>query len=356
MLSSLRILEIAALGPVPWCGMLLADMGASIVRIDRPGTDAAHEDLDPTKRGRSIIVADLKSPEGHAAVLALVRHADVLMEGMRPGAMERLGLSPSVLLEANPRLVFARMTGWGQDGPLAPRAGHDINYIALSGALHAIGPAERPVPPLNLIGDYGGGGAFLAIGLLAAVLRARADGKGGVVDVAMVDGATSMMTQMYARLAEGRWTDERAANALDGGVPWYNVYKTKDGRFMAVGANEPQFYALLLEGLGFQPDEFPSRTERTNWPTIHERFATVFATRTRDEWTHHFEGSDACVTPVLSMTEAPTHAHLRARRSFAQWNGAPTPGAAPRFDATPDAAIAIKSSPVSLTEAIERWT
>ncbi|OOG51203.1 CaiB/BaiF CoA-transferase family protein [Polaromonas sp. C04] len=328
VLSGIRVLELAGIGPVPWCGMLLADMGADIIRIERPGT--ASDMQDSTKRGRTSIELDLKTQEGIETVLKLVAAADVLVEGMRPGSMERLGLSPATCLAANPALVFARVTGWGQNGPLAARAGHDINYIALSGALHAIG-RERPVPPLNLVGDYGGGGAFLAIGLLAALLKARQSGHGDVVDVAMIDGASSLLTLQYGQLATGDWRDDRGSNALDGGAPWYDVYDTKDDRYVAVGAMEPQFYEQLLAGLQLTNDAVPNRADRANWPAIRKLFAARFAERTRDEWSAIFDETDACVSPVLSMTEAPCHPHNVARGTFVSWKGHPVPGAAPRF-------------------------
>ena len=350
VLAGVRVLELAAIGPVPWCGMLLADMGADVVRIDRPGTALGQA---PSGRGRTSVALDLKSAEGLEQARALVAGADVLMEGMRPGAAERLGLGPEVCLGIRPALVFARMTGWGQQGPLALRAGHDINYIALTGALHAIG-RDRPVPPLNLVGDYGGGGAFLAIGLLAALLEARATGRGRVVDAAMVDGASSLMATMYERLAGGRWVDERGANSLDGGAPWYDVYDTSDGRFVAVGAIEPQFYAQLLEGLGLAAADVPDRAQRENWAAIRELFAERFRSRTRDEWAALFEPIDACVTPVLSLREAPQHPHNRARSTFTSWNGVVVPGAAPRFDQpTP---LARDTVALSAHDAIERWS
>jgi alpha-methylacyl-CoA racemase len=345
------VLELAAIGPVPWCGMLLADMGADVVRIDHPGTAVEQA---PTGRGRISVALDLKSAKGLQDARALVAGADVLMEGMRPGAAERLGLGPDACLAIRPALVFARMTGWGQQGPLAPRAGHDINYIALTGALHAIG-RERPVPPLNLVGDYGGGGAFLAIGLLAALLDARATGRGRVVDAAMVDGASSLMALMYERLASSRWLDERGANNLDGGAPWYDVYDTSDGRFVAVGSIEPQFYAQLLEGLGLSASDVPDRAQRENWPAIRELFAERFRSRSRDEWAALFEPTDACVTPVLSMREAPQHAHNRARSTFTSWNGAVIPGAAPRFGSGA-CAPAQESAVLSASDAIARWS
>jgi alpha-methylacyl-CoA racemase len=350
VLRGVRVLELAAIGPVPWCGMLLADMGADVVRIERPGTAARTE---PMQRGRRTVELDLKTPGGAAAALSLAAHAEVLLEGMRPGTLEKLGLGPDACLAANPALVIARMTGWGQDGPLAARAGHDINYIALSGALHAIG-RERPVPPLNLVGDYGGGGAFLAIGLLAALLDARATGRGQVVDVAMTDGSAALMALQYERLATGQWRDERGANPLDGGAPWYDVYETSDGGWMAVGAIEPQFYAQLLAGLGLDPQAVPDRARREDWPALRQLFADCFRQRTRDEWAAHFEPTDACVTPVLSMAQAPKHPHNLARGTFARWSGKTVPAAAPRFGKS-SAGLAGECIAASVEAVLEGW-
>lgn len=333
--------------------MLLADMGASVIRIDRPGGREPEADDDAMKRGRTCVTLDLKTAEGKAAVLSLVAGADVLLEGMRPGVMERLGLGPQACLAVRPALVYARMTGWGQDGPLSQRAGHDINYIALTGALHAIGH-ERPVLPLNLVGDYGGGGAFLAIGLLAALLNVQRSGRGQVMDVAMVDGAASLMTLPYSRLPSGAWRDARGQNVLDGGAPWYDVYATRDGQFMAVGAIEPQFYAELLLGLGLSAEDMPDRNDRANWPRIREHFTDAFLGRSRDDWAALFVGMDACVTPVLSLAEAPHHPHNIARRTFQSWEGHAMPGAAPRFDGRANG-IAGRSASAGLSQALALW-
>jgi alpha-methylacyl-CoA racemase len=317
--------------------MLLADMGADIIRIDRTegGAPAAGK-YDFTQRGRRAISMDLKRPEGKQAVLRLISKADALMEGMRPGAMERLGLGPQTCLAANPRLVYGRMTGWGQEGPLALRAGHDINYIALTGALHAIGRrGEAPVPPLNLVGDYGGGGAFLAIGLLAALLESKVSGQGQVVDAAMIDGVASLMALPFGRYASGDWVDKRGENVLDGGAPWYGVYETSDGRHVAVGAIEPQFYSELVTTLGLSCEELPDRKDRRNWPELRRRFEQAFRARTRDEWARLFESTDACVTPVLSFAEAPRHPHVAARHTYVEKAGVAQPNAAPRFDRSP---------------------
>ncbi|MDM9559423.1 CaiB/BaiF CoA transferase family protein [Bordetella petrii] len=352
ILDGLKVLEVASLGPVPWGGMLLADMGASLIRVDRPDGGPAGADRDPVRRGRSAVRLDLKSAQGRAGFLRLAARADVLMEGMRPGVMERLGVGPGPCLQANPRLVYARMTGWGQAGPLAPRAGHDINYIATTGALHAIGTAQAPVVPLNLVADYGGGGAFLVMGILAAVLQARQSGQGRVLDIAMIDGVASLMTAAYGRLANGSWQDRRAANALDGGAPWYGVYETRDGKHVAVGAVEAPFYQELLEKLALT--HLPDRADAAHWPAIRAALAQAFASRTRDEWAGYFADSDACVTPVLSLREAPDHPHNRARGLFASWQGAPTPAPAPRTGDLP-AALSPPSHTVPLEQALETW-
>ena len=354
VLSGVKVLEFSALGPVPWCGMLLADMGASVVRVERPGEADAPDRLGALKRGRHVVALDLKSPQGRDDALALAARADLLMEGSRPGVMERLGLGPEACHARNPRLVYGRMTGWGQTGPLAQRAGHDINYIALTGALHAIGPADRPVPPLNLVGDFGGGGAFLAIGMLAALLECRAGGRGRVVDAAMVDGAASLMAMVFNRMNLGQWADERSSNALDGGAPWYGVYATSDGKFMAVGANEPQFYARFVQGLGLDESTLPDRADRAQWPELRRRFAAVLATRTRAEWKATFDAVDACVSPVMSLAEAPLHPHLAARATFAGHDGKPVPSVAPRFvGEAPQPAGAWRAA--SVEEALALW-
>lgn len=353
VLHGLKVLEFAAIGPVPWCGMLLADLGASVVRIERPGSEET-DTLGAVRRGRMRVPLDLKSAAGRNAALSLAEGADVLLEGLRPGVMERLGLGPADCLARNPRLVYGRMTGWGQDGPMAQQAGHDINYIALAGALHAIGPAERPVPPLNLVGDYGGGGALLVIGVLSAMWQSRATGRGSVVDAAMVDGTALLMSTIFSRLLMGQWHDARASNPLDGGVPWYDTYRTRDGRFMAVGALEPQFYDELLRRLGLA-GQVPDRADAAGWPELRRRFAQVFATRTRDEWAAHFEGSDACVSPVLSMREAMSHPHLQARGTFAPWDGGTVPAGAPVFDGRRPP-ISPPSTPATLEQALAAWS
>ncbi|MBU6256950.1 MAG: CoA transferase [Burkholderiales bacterium] len=353
-LAGLRVLEFAAIGPVPWSCMILADLGADIIRIERPGSEREPDTLGAVRRGRRLLTLDLKSPQGRDAALQLAARADVLVEGLRPGAMERLGLGPEAAMACNPRLIYGRMTGWGQTGPLADRAGHDINYIALAGALHAIGPADRPVPPLNLVGDFGGGGAFLLIGLLSALWQRASSGRGQVVDAAMVDGTAALMAMICSRLQMGQWKDERASNPLDGGVPWYGTYRTSDGRFVAVGALEPQFYEELLDRLGLT-GQVPDRREPARWPELRDRFAEIFATRTRDEWAAHFSGSDACVSPVLSLSEAPGHPHLAHRGTFASGTSGAVPGAAPVFDGV-RAPMASPSRAATWQEAAAAWS
>lgn len=312
--------------------MVLADLGADVVRVERPGS---RPDKDPMLRGRRCVTADLKDPEGVADVLGLIERADVLIEGMRPGVMERLGLGPDVCLERNPRLVYARMTGWGQTGPLAERAGHDLNYISRTGLLHAIGRAEEPpVPPLNLVGDYGGGSMLLVTGILAALLERVGSGAGQVIDAAMVDGAALLGAQIYAFRGQGIWRDERAANLIDGGAPFYDVYPTSDGKWMAVGAIEPQFYAQLVAGLGLDEAELPNQYDPAGWPRLREMIGAAFATRTRDEWTAIFDDTDACVSPVLAFEEEDPH--LSAREIFSpDARGVTMPAPAPRFSRTP---------------------
>lgn len=338
-LRGVRVLELAAIGPAPFAAMLLADHGAEVVRVERPGPeghDAVRHDPVTTRGRASRLMLDLKSPAGREALLAEVARSHILLEGFRPGVMERLGLGPADCHARNPRLVYGRMTGWGQSGPLAPRAGHDINYIALAGVLHAIGPGSpaggKPVVPLNLVGDFGGGALYLAFGVLAALHRAQATGQGSVVDAAMVDGAASLMGMILGRMASGHWRDgERGGNSLDGGRPWYDTYATSDGRFMAVGANEPAFYRLLCEGLGLTAEEAAWRDDPASWPRLRARIAERFATRSRDEWAAVFEPTDACVSPVLTLAEAAAHPHNRARANFVVADGVLQPAAAPRI-------------------------
>ena len=331
-LKGIRVLEFAGIGPGPFCAMLLADLGAEVVRLDRPeGPAGTRQDF--VGRGRRSVALDLKSPE---AALRLVERADALVEGFRPGVMERLGLGPEPCLARNPRLVYGRMTGWGQEGPLAQSAGHDMNYISLTGALWAIGrPGERPVPPLNLVGDYGGGGMLLAMGLLAALLEARGSGRGQVVDAAMVDGAALLMAPTYAMLARGRWRNQRGANMLDGAAPWYDTYECADGGWLSVAPIEPQFWEVMCRVLGLDPARLPDRMDPANWPALKAGLAAAFRTRARDDWATLFEGTDACVAPVLDLEEAPSHPHALARGAFVRREGAVQPAAAPRFGRTP---------------------
>ncbi len=342
-LTGVRVIELAGIGPGPTAAMMLADMGAEVLRVDRPAAMAAGmgPQFDIPARGRRSTVIDLRRPEAAEVVLTLVESADILIEGNRPGVTERLGIGPDACLARNPRLVYGRMTGWGQDGPWAATAGHDIGYIAITGALHAIGGPDRPVIPLNLVGDFGGGSTYLVIGLLAALLEARVGGQGQVVDAAITDGAASLMSLIYGLHATGGWTDDRASNLLDGGLPWYDVYETSDGKHMAVGALEERFYQALLDGLGIPAEEAARSPERM--PALRERFAAIFATRTRAEWSATFDGTDACVAPILSMTEAPTHPHNVARQTFVEIDGVVQPAPAPRFSRTPSS---VASPPV----------
>jgi alpha-methylacyl-CoA racemase len=337
-LAGVRVVELAGLGPGPFAAMLLADLGADVVRVDR--ADGASAVPDPRAyamhRGRRSLAVDLKGPDGREVVLRLVDRADAFLEGFRPGVAERLGIGPDDCLRRNPRLVYGRMTGWGQDGPLAATAGHDIDYIALSGALSTCARrGERPVPPVNMLGDLGGGGAFLAIGVLAALWEATRSGRGQVVDAAMIDGSAVLTTMLHGLMAQGRWRDEAGVNFADTGSPYYDVYECADGRHVAVGALEGPFYRQLLDGLGLAPSELPSRGDEASWPALKARFAAAFRTRTRDEWAQVFARTDACVAPVLSLTEAPEHAHNRARGTFVEHGGIVQPAPAPRFGRTP---------------------
>ncbi|MCM3885568.1 CaiB/BaiF CoA-transferase family protein [Frankia sp. R82] len=334
-LAGLRVVELAGIGPGPHAAMVLADLGADVVRVERPGTG---QPTDQTLRNRRWIRVDLKDPAGRTTVLDLLDRADVLLEGYRPGVAERLGLGPPICLARNPRLVYGRMTGWGQAGPLADRAGHDINYLSLTGLLHAIGPADRPpVPPLNLVGDFGGGSMLLVCGVLAALWQRSVSGVGQVVDAAMVDGASVLAQPMWALRGTGLWTDDREANTLDGAAPFYSTYTCSDSRYVAVGALEPQFYALLLAGLDLVGETLPGQYDRAGWPVLRARFAGAFASRTRDEWAAVFDGTDACVTPVLTFAEAGSHPHLAARSTIVTVGGVEQAAPAPRFSRTPSA-------------------
>ena len=338
-LQGLKVIELAGIGPGPFCAMLLADLGADVVRIDR----MAPEDLgidrgrkfNVLNRGRRSVAVDLKSPDGVETVLKLVSQADALIEGFRPGVTERLGLGPDDCLARNPKLVYGRMTGWGQEGPLSHAAGHDINYIALTGALHAIGPSEAPSPPLNLVGDFGGGGMYLAFGVCAALLEARASGEGQVVDAAMTEGAASLMAAIYGIYGSGGWTDERESNFLDGGAYYYGVYETSDGKFVSVGSIEGKFHDELLEKTGLADAPTVDRNDRDGWADKRARLAEVIKTKTRDEWDEIMAGSDVCYAPVLDLSEAPHHPHNVARGSFVEVEGVMQPAPAPRFSRTP---------------------
>ncbi len=350
-LGSLRVVELAGLGPAPFCGMLLSDLGADVIRVDRQGSVndwlISTPNNDVLNRGKRSIAIDLKARQGVELALDLIASADALLEGYRPGVTERLGLGPAQCLARNERLVYGRMTGWGQDGPYASMAGHDIDYIALSGVLASIGTKERPVPPLNLVGDFGGGGMLLAMGVLAAVLAARESGEGQVVDAAMIDGSALLMASHHGFRADGWWSMDRESNLLDGAAPFYTTYETSDGHHMAVGALEPHFYAALLEGLGLGDHDLPSQMDREGWPRLREVFAEEFRRRSREEWERRFAGTDACVAPVLSMDEAPAHPHNRERSSFMTIEGVRQPAPAPRFGGTP---VRAPSSPVGSGE------
>jgi alpha-methylacyl-CoA racemase len=342
-LTGIKIIEMVGLGPCPFAAMMLADMGAEVIRIDRktkPGADNPFPMLgtkfDVMARGRRSLALDLKHPAAREVVLKLVEQADILIEGFRPGVMERLGLGPDACHARNPRLVFGRVTGWGQTGPLAQAAGHDLNYIALSGMLHAMGRAATPPsPPLNLVGDFGGGAMMLAFGVVCAALEAKHSGKGQVVDAAMTDGTALLGAMIYGLRAFGSWSDAREANMLDGGAPFYDTYACLDGKFLSVGAIEPQFYAQLLAITGATDPDFRKQWRQERWPELKAKFAALFATRTRDDWCALLVGTDACVAPVLDMAEAPAHPHNAARASFIEIDGVTQPAPAPRFSRTP---------------------
>ncbi|MGD0924360.1 MAG: CaiB/BaiF CoA-transferase family protein [Streptosporangiaceae bacterium] len=337
-LTGLRVVELAGLGPVPHAAMVLGDLGADVVRVERPTAfDPAGGGSDYMLRSRRSVAADLKTGDGRELVLRLVAKADVLLEGYRPGVAERLGLGPQDCQAVNPALVYGRMTGWGQDGPMAARAGHDINYISLTGTLHAIGAGDRPAVPLNLLGDFGGGSMFLVAGVLAALWERQRSGAGQVVDTAMVDGTTVLAQMVWAFRGAGVWTDERSANLLDGGAPFYDTYTCADGRWIAVGALEPQFYAQFLAGLGIAGEDLPEQMDPSGWPRLRARFTEVIVSRTRDEWTEIFAGTDACVTPVLSFGEAAAAPHLTGRGTVITLDGIPQAAPAPRFSRTPAA-------------------
>ena len=361
VLSGYRIVEFAGIGPAPMAAMLLSDMGAEVLRIDR--VEESHLGIlmehryDLLCRGRRSVAIDLKHREGREAALKLIAGSHGLIEGFRPGVMERLGLGPEDCLARNPRLVYGRVTGWGQDGPLAQAAGHDINYIALTGALHGIGERDGPpVPPLNLVGDFGGGGVYLALGLVAGMLEAQTSGMGQVIDAAMVDGAASQMAFVYGLRAAGQWTDGRAENTLDGGAPNYRAYQTRDGKYIAVGPVEPKFWADLLRRIGAEEEDLLDLEDQSEWPRKCERLAEIFRTRTREEWRQILEGSDVCFAPVLDMGEAPEHPHNRERQTFVEVEGVPQPAPAPRFSRTPSRIQRSPAKPGEHTrDALKDW-
>lgn len=333
-LSGFKIIELAGIGPGPFCGMMLSDMGAEVIRVERTG-GSKKASKDVLARNRRSIAVDLKQPKGVETVLRLIESADAVFEGFRPGVMERLGLSPDTCLARNPRLVFGRMTGWGQTGPMAQAAGHDINYIALAGALHAIGrKSEKPVPPLNLVGDFGGGGMLLAFGMVCALLEAQKSGAGQVVDAAMVDGTASLMAMFFSMAASGAFTQERGSNMLDGGAHFYDTYETQDGKFVCIGSIEPQFYAELVEKAGLDKEKYAPQMDQRMWPELSKDLESVFLTKTQAQWCELMEGTDVCFAPVLSIFEAPSHPHNVARNSYTTVDGVVQQSPAPRFSRT----------------------
>ena len=354
-LTGLKIIEFAGIGPGPFCGMLLSDLGADVVRIDRKGQGRGSA-ADITARGRRSVGLDLKNPASIETCLKLFETADVVFEGFRPGVMERLGLGPDVALKRNPKLVYGRMTGWGQFGPYAQAAGHDMNYIAITGALHAIGTEDKPIPPLNLVGDFGGGALYLAFGILAGVIKARETGEGQVIDCAMSDGAASLMAMFYGFKASGAWTESRRSNLLDGGAHFYDTYQCSDGKWVSIGSIEPQFYALLLEKTGISDPAFKAQMDRGAWPDLKAKLAAVIATKTQSEWCALMEATDVCFAPVLDLDEAPKHAHNVARQTFVEIAGVTQPAPAPRFSKTPGA---IQGPPPAIgahdQEALRDW-
>ncbi len=336
-LQGIKIIEVGGIGPGPFCGMMLSDMGADVIRIERKGHSAMTEPkYDVMMRNRRSMAIDLRKPEGVGTVLEMVGKVDALQEGFRPGVMEKLGLGPDECLQRNPRLVYGRMTGWGQEGPLAPMAGHDINYISLSGALHTFGArGGKPSIPLNLVGDFGGGGMLLAFGMVCALFESHRSGRGQVVDAAMIDGSAALMAMIYGLHAAGIWTDERGVNLLDGGAHFYDTYETADGKYISVGSLEPQFYELLLKHLQIEDPEFKNQMDADKWPNFKEKIAAVFKSKTQDEWSEIMEDTDICFAPVLSMTEAPRHPQNRIRKTFIDLEGVIQPAPAPRLSRTP---------------------
>jgi alpha-methylacyl-CoA racemase len=351
-LKGVRVIEFAGIGPGPFACMMLADMGAEVITLDRVG---ARKNLKSVAgRGRKVVELDLKDKASIAKVLDLLANADALIEGFRPGVMERLGLGPDVVLARNPRLVYGRMTGWGQSGPLALAAGHDINYISVTGALAAIGGKDKPVPPLNLVGDFGGGALYVVVGVLAALLEAGKSGKGQVVDAAMCDGAASLMSMFFDMTAAGRWKEERESNMLDGGAHFYGVYECKDGKFVSIGSIEPQFYALLRKLANLTDADYDAQMEAKGWPSLKEKLNKVFKSKTRDEWCAIMEGSDVCFAPILTMSEATKHPHMTAREVFVNRHGVMQPAPAPRFSRTPSTIR--DAAPADIGEITQAWS
>ncbi|TPG32396.1 CaiB/BaiF CoA transferase family protein [Mycolicibacterium hodleri] len=357
-LTGLRIVELAGIGPGPFAAMLLADMGADVIRVERPSSSGSVilPDADPLRRSRPSVTIDLRSPRGIATVLDLIAQADVLIEGFRPGVTESMGLGPQDCWNRNPRLIYGRMTGWGQDGPLSSVAGHDISYIAITGALHAMGRSgEAPAVPLNLVGDFGGGSLYLVMGILAAVYESQRSGTGQIVDAAIVDGAASLTTILHGLMGSGQWRDERGVNLLDTGMPWYDVYETADGGHVAVGALEQKFYDTFIRTLGIS--DVADRSDPSQWPRLRQQIAAVFATKGRDEWAAIFNGSDACVAPVLGLLEAPHHPHLQHRATFVDIDGVRQPAPAPRFSRTPSSVQKPpRPSGTETRKTLERWS
>jgi alpha-methylacyl-CoA racemase len=359
-LEGVRVIEVAGIGPGPFAAMLLADMGADVLRVDRAqavGADFSVPNKDVLNRGRRSVAIDLKQPDGVVTLLRMCERADALIEGFRPGVAERLGIGPEACLARNPKLVYGRMTGWGQEGPYSQAAGHDINYIALAGALAHFGRADsKPTPPINVVGDFGGGGMFLAFGVVCAIVEAARSGAGQVVDAAMVDGSALLMTMMWGLRALGVWDDERGVNALDTGAPFYDTYETADGKFVSVGALEPQFYAELLDRLGLAGEDLPAQMDREGWPRLRARFTEVFKSKSRDEWCAVLEHTDACFAPVLTMAEAGDHPQLKARATIVEDQGVPQPAPAPRFSRTPGSIARPPAWPGQHTdEALAEW-
>ena len=356
-LAGLRVVEFAGIGPGPFASMLLSDMGADVVTIDRP-TRKLGDRNNITGRGRSVVLADLKDPAAREDVMALLEQADVLIEGFRPGVMERLGFGPDVVAARNPRLVYGRMTGWGQHGPLAQAAGHDLNYISIAGALHAIGPAGgAPVPPLNLVGDYGGGSLYLIVGILAALHEAKRSGQGQVVDAAMSDGVISLMSNFVSHARRGLFKEERGSNGLDGGAPYYRTFETADGQYISIGSIEPQFFKDLCERVGLPAALRDAQLDRARWPEMHTEFERIFRSKTRDEWVALLEGTDVCFAPVLPLSEVPKHPHNVAREAFVDVEGVSHPAPAPRFSRTPSAIQGPTPSAAVTAQAVRaRWS